>query len=87
MRKDKLFFALLAVFVLSGCEGYQLGGPFADKPAGYAGGSMCKKEKPLQVEYAPKEYFTVPTCQMSELTVPLNEIEIAKAEGLYEPEL
>lgn len=85
MRKDKLIFALLTAFILSGCEGYQLGGPFAEKPAGYTGGSMCKQERPMQVEYAPQQFMSVPTCHMNELTVPLNELEIAKAEGLYEP--
>lgn len=85
MRKDKLIFALLTAFILSGCEGYQLGGPFAEKPAGYTGGSMCKKERPMQVEYAPQQYMSVPTCYMDDLTVPLTELEIAKAEGLYEP--
>ena len=85
MKKDKLIFALFAALVLSGCEGYRLGGPFAEKPAGYTGGSMCKKEKPLQVEYAPQQYMSVPSCPMNELTVPLNDLEIAKAEGLYEP--
>lgn len=85
MRKDKLIFALFTAFILSGCEGYQLGGPFAEKPAGYTGGSMCKKERPMQVEYAPQQYMSVPTCHMDDLTVPLTELEIAKAEGLYEP--
>ena len=85
MRKDKLIFALLTAFILSGCEGYQLGGPFAEKPAGYTGGSMCKKERPMQVEYAPQQYMSVPACYMDDLTVPLTELEIAKAEGLYEP--
>ena len=85
MRKDKLIFALLSAFILSGCEGYQLGGPFAEKPAGYTGGSMCKKERPMQVQYAPQQYMSVPTCYMDDLTVPLTELEIAKAEGLYEP--
>ena len=85
MKKDKLIFALLTAFILSGCEGYQLGGPFAEKPAGYTGGSMCKKERPMQVQYAPQQYMSVPTCYMDDLTVPLTELEIAKAEGLYEP--
>ena len=95
MRKNKLIFALIASLILVGCEGYQLGGPFAQKPAGYKGGSMCKKERPLQVEYAPQQYMTVPVCPMNEvdLTNPqifksdgyYSEVEIAKTEGLYEP--
>lgn len=80
-----MIFALLAALILSGCEGYQLGGPFAEKPAGYTGGSMCKKERPMQVEYAPQQYMSVPTCYMNDLTIPLTELEIAKAEGLYDP--
>ena len=39
----------------------------------------------MQVEYAPQQYMSVPTCYMDDLTVPLTELEIAKAEGLYEP--
>ena len=84
MRRNKLIFALAAMLILSSCEGYQLGGPFADKPAGYKGGSMCKKEVPLQLEYAPQQYMTVPTCQMSDFFV-ADEVKIAKQEGWYEP--
>lgn len=85
MKKSKLIYVLFAALVLSGCEGYQLGGPFAEKPAGYTGGSMCKHMKPVQVEYAPQEYVQVPTCPMDEVTLPFDELEWAKAEGLYEP--
>ena len=85
MKKSKLICALFALLVLSGCEGYQLGGPFAEKPAGYTGGSMCKHMKPVQVEYAPQEYVQIPTCPMDEMIVPYDDLEWAKAEGLYEP--
>lgn len=78
MKKNKLIFALFAVLFLSGCKGYVLGGPFADKPAGYTGGSMCKKEKPIQVEYAPQVYMSVPTC-------PMSEVNMAMFDELYEP--
>lgn len=78
MKKNKLIFAFVAVLFLSGCKGYQLGGPFAEKPAGYTGGSMCKKEMPLQVEYAPQQYMEVPTC-------PMSEVNMAMLDGLYEP--
>ena len=73
--------ALFVALLLSGCEGYQLGGPFAEKPAGYKGGSMCKPEKPLEVEYAPQQYITVPTCQIDE--VDLNNPQIFESEGSY----
>lgn len=75
MRKDKFIFALFIVFFLSGCKGYYLAGPFEDK---IYKGSMCKRERPMRIEYAPQEYMEVPTCQMSDL-------ETAKFEGLYEP--
>lgn len=88
MRKDKLIFALFAVLFLSGCEGYYLAGPFEKKPAGYNGGSMCKHEKVLQVEYAPQEFMPVPTCPMNEVDlsqVQYTYADMARAEGIYEP--
>ena len=96
MKKNKLIFALFAVAMLCGCEGYQLGGPFAEKPAGYKGGSMCKYQKQMQVEYAPQQYMSVPTCPMSEVNLndpmvyyePVTDtIEMAKSAGLYDPNI
>jgi hypothetical protein len=78
MKKDKLIFAMFAALLLSGCEGYQLGGPFADKPAGYKGGSMCKSEKPLELEYAPDEVISIPSC-------PVNEVDLNDPMLYYEP--
>ena len=86
MKKSKFIYALFAMLVLSGCESYQYGGPLGEKPEGYTGGSMCKHMKPMQVEYAPQEYVQVPTCPMDEVTVPLNQLELAKVEGIYEPD-
>ena len=94
MKKNKWMFALFAAVFLSGCQGYQLGGPFAEKPAGYTGGSMCKYQKQMQVEYEPHKYMSVPTCPMAEVDLdnpmvyyePITDaVETAKAEGLYEP--
>ena len=85
MKKSKLIYVLFAALVLSGCEGYQAGGPFAEKPAGYTGGSMCQHMRPMQIEYAPQEYMQIPTCPMDEMFVPLDDLELAKIDGLYEP--